>query len=111
LSEISSDVVIRDDVESHRYVAEIDGARVGMAVYHLRGGRHFFVHTEVDSEHEGQGIGTRLVREALDDVRNKGGLVVPICPLFAAYIESHQEYETLVDRAIMDRLDSKAGSA
>jgi predicted GNAT family acetyltransferase len=100
--------VIRDDQASHRYVAEIDGNRVGMAVYHLRDGRYFFVHTEVDTEHEGQGIGTRLVREALDDVRDRGGLVVPICPLFAAYIDVHQEYDAIVDHDIMNRLEGKA---
>jgi len=99
------DVTIRDDTEGHRYIVEVDGQRAGMAVYHLRGGRHFFVHTEVDSEYEGKGIGKELVRYALDDVREQGGLVVPICPFFAAFIERHPEYDEIVDQQITERIN------
>lgn len=98
-------VRIWDDDENHRYVLEVDGQQAGLAVYHLRGGRHFFVHTEVDDAHSGRGLGTRLVKHALDDVRSAGGSVVPICPLFAAYVKRHTEYDELVDHEIMDRVD------
>lgn len=96
---------IRDDPENHRYVVEIDGKVVGFAEYHLRGGRHFFVHTEVDDEHTGRGLGTALVKGALDDVRAAGGAVVPLCPLVASYIKRHPEYEDLVDQDIVARID------
>lgn len=99
------DVRIWDDRENHRYALEVDGQPAGMAVYHLRGGRHFFVHTEVDDEFAGRGLGTRLVKFALDDVREGGGSVVPLCPLFAAYIQRHTEYDDLVDHEIMARVD------
>jgi hypothetical protein len=81
-----------------------------MAVYHLRGGRHFFVHTEVDEEFSGRGLGTRLVKQALDEVRDAGGKVVPLCPLFAAYIGRHPEYQDLVDEEIMDRVNRTTNS-
>lgn len=97
--------VVRDDPDNHRYVIEVEDEVVGKAVYHLRGGRHFFVHTEIDEEHTGQGLGTTLVKSALDDVRQAGGAVVPICPMFAAYIKRHPEYEVLVDQEIMERVD------
>ncbi|MFP3883157.1 MAG: GNAT family N-acetyltransferase [Actinomycetota bacterium] len=96
---------IRDDPENHRYVVEIDGEVVGFAEYHLRGGRHFFVHTEVDDEHTGRGLGTALVKGALDDVRAAGGAVVPLCPLVASYIKKHPEYGDLVDQEIVERID------
>jgi predicted GNAT family acetyltransferase len=105
LSEEQQNVRIWDDEENHRYALEVDGQRAGMAVYHLRGGRHFFVHTEVDEEFTGKGLGTRLVRYALDDVREAGGSVVPLCPLFAAYIKRHPEYDDLVDHEIMARVE------
>jgi predicted GNAT family acetyltransferase len=97
--------VVRDDPEKGRYVIELDGQEVGFAEYHLRGGRHFFVHTEVDDQFTGRGLGTHLVKESLDDVRESGGAVVPLCPLFAAYIERHPEYLDLVDQEIMQRID------
>lgn len=96
---------IRDDPENHRYVVEVDDEVVGFAEYHLRGGRHFFVHTEVDDEHTGRGLATALVKGALDDVRAAGGVVVPLCPLVASYIKRHPEYEDLVDREIVARID------
>lgn len=100
-----NELTIRDDPETHRYVMEIDGKVVGFAEYHLRGGRHFFVHTEVDDEHTGRGLGTALVKGALDDVRAAGGAVVALCPLVAAYIKRHPDYEDLVDQEIVARID------
>jgi predicted GNAT family acetyltransferase len=105
VSENHEDIRIWDDTDNHRYVLEVDGQRAGMAVYHLRGGRHFFVHTEVDDEYSGRGLGSRLVKYALDDVQEAGGKVVPLCPLFAAYIGRHPEYQVLVDEEIMARVD------
>lgn len=100
------DIQIHDDTEEHRYVIDVDGERAGLAVYHLRGGRHFFVHTEVDSKFGGMGLGQKLVRYALDDVRGQGGLVAPICPFFAAFIKRHPEYDDIVDHQIMDRINN-----
>ena len=105
MSDEQQNVRIWDDEENHRYALEVDGQPAGMAVYHLRGGRHFFVHTEVDDAFSGRGLGTRLVKHALDDVRAAGGSVVPLCPLFAAYIERHPEYDDLVDHEIMARVE------
>ena len=98
-------VIIRDVPDDHRYVIEVDGEVAGLAVYHLRGGRHFFVHTEVSPDYSGRGLGQQLVRFALNDVRSQQGVVVPICPFFAAYIRRHPEYEDLVDRQIMERIE------
>ncbi len=105
MSDEHEDVRIWDDQDNHRFALEVDGQPAGMAVYHLRGGRHFFVHTEVDDEFSGRGLGTRLVKTALDEVREAGGKVVPLCPLFAAYIERHPEYQDLVDEEIMARVE------
>ena len=102
----STPPLFRDDSENHRYVAEIDGTTIGLAVYHLRGGRHVFVHTEVDPEYERQGIGSALAKYALDDVKAQGGSVVPICPFIAAWIRRHPEYDALVDHDLLDRINS-----
>lgn len=104
---LQDEVRIWDDKDNHRYALEVGGEQVGMAVYHLRGGRHFFVHTEVDDSYSGRGLGTRLVKFALDDVRQNGGKVVPLCPLFAAYIKRHPDYDDLVDNEIVARIDAK----
>lgn len=104
-------VEIRDDPEEGAYVIEVDGERAGKAVYHMRGGRHLFVHTEIDDRFSRMGLGTRLVQYALDDVRAKQGTMVPICPFFAAYLKRHPEYEDVVDRELTDRIHRARGKS
>lgn len=101
---------LRHDPDNHRYVAEIDGEIVGVAVYHLRNDRHIFVHTEVDLAHEGGGVGSALARYALDDVKNNGGTVVPVCPFIASWIRRHPEYDELVDQKLLDRINGVTSS-
>jgi predicted GNAT family acetyltransferase len=86
-------------------VVDVDDEVVGRAVYHLRGGRYFFVHTEIDLDHEGKGLAAILIGEALDEVRARGALVVPLCPYVAGFIERHPGYRDLVDWDVLDRLD------
>jgi hypothetical protein len=102
---VSADVEVRDDPENHRYLLQLDGEVIGVAVYHERGGRRFFVHTEVDPEHEGEGLGTTLARGALDDVRAMGVKIVPLCPFIAGFIERNPEYAEMIDRPLLDRIN------
>jgi predicted GNAT family acetyltransferase len=74
-----------------RYEARIGGRRVGVAEYHVSGGRVIFPHTEVDPELEGRGIASRLARRALDDARERGQRVVPACSFFRVYLDRHPE--------------------
>lgn len=100
-------IEIRDDPEEGAYVIDVDGERAGKAVYHMRGGRHLFVHTEIDDHYSRMGLGTKLVRYSLDDVRAKQGTMVPICPFFASYLERHPEYEDIVDQELAARINRR----
>jgi predicted GNAT family acetyltransferase len=53
-------------------------------------------HTEVPQELSGRGIGSRLARGVLDDIRAAGLKVVAKCPFMAGYIGKHPEYADLV---------------
>mgnify|MGYP005815553087 CR=1 FL=1 len=96
-----SSTIVRDDPDRHRYEILVDGRVAGFAAYHVRGGRYFFVHTEIADEFEGQGLGSQLARAALDDVRTKSALVVPLCPFIAAWIDKHPDDAYLVDRELL----------
>ena len=54
------------------------------------------VHTEVDPGEEGHGIGTELVRGALDQVRASGRGVMPLCAFVSAFIRDNPAYQDLV---------------
>lgn len=87
---------VRDDPEESRYEIR-DGDRVlGLAAYERRGDTMVFTHTEVDPGAGQDGLGSTLVRAALDDVRAKGASVVPLCPFVRGWIDRHQEYADLV---------------
>jgi predicted GNAT family acetyltransferase len=106
----SPEIIVHDDAEHDRYVVEVDGKVAGYTVYHIRGGRYFFVHTEIKLGFGGQGVGSMLARHALDDVREKGGMIIPICPFIRAFVDEHPEYESLVDHELWDRIHSRLHS-
>ena len=101
--------MIRDAPDEHAYVIEVGEERAGKAVYRVREGRHVFVHTEIEPGFAGAGLGTMLVRFALEDIRSQGRLAVPICPFFASFIEEHPEFLDIVDQEMLDRYRSRAG--
>jgi uncharacterized protein len=96
---------VRDNPDQHRFeIYDGDGRLAGFARYARRPGRVLFVHTEVDPEFEGRGMGSKLAMGALDAVRATGERVVPLCPFVAHYIEKHPAYADLVDTDLVDRL-------
>jgi len=48
---------------------------------------------------EGRGVGSKLIRAALDSARDRGLKVIPICPFVKAFIVRHPEYQALVEHA------------
>jgi uncharacterized protein len=74
-----------------------DGELAGEILYRRLPGALALVHTEVDPKR--QGLGSELVKGALDDMRERGLNVVPVCPFVIAYIRRHPEYADLVVEA------------
>ena len=64
----------------------VDGEVAGQLVYRTDGTRRTLVHTEIDPAFEGQGLGSHLAAGALDDARQRGFTVVPLCPFVTAYL-------------------------
>jgi predicted GNAT family acetyltransferase len=90
------ETTVRDNPEQTRYEIR-DGDRVlGHADYDRSGDTTVFIHTEVDPDAGQDGLGSTLVRAALDDVRAKGGSVVARCSFVRGWIERHPDYAELV---------------
>jgi predicted GNAT family acetyltransferase len=89
---------IRDNIEKHRFEADLGDGSFAIAEYNLLHGKIVFTHTEVPPAHEGQGIGSSLIRFALASARERSLQVIPICPFFA-YIKKHEEVQDLLDPA------------
>jgi uncharacterized protein len=90
---------IHDNRDRHRFELDLGDGTIAIAEYNLLRGKIVFTHTEVPPSHEGQGIGSALIRHALAAARERGLQVIPICPFFAAYIKKHAEEQDLLDPA------------
>src|SRR3954451_285101 len=101
----SSDPVVTDVPDQHRFEIRLDGELAGFAVYHRRGGRIYLVHTEIDPRFEGKGLGSALARAVLAAERAAAEPVVPLCPFMRSYIDRHPDQAALVDQEMLARID------
>lgn len=88
-----SDVV--DNRNEHRFELNVDG-HIAAAYYKRAGNVITFNHTEVPAELGGKGIGSKLVKTALDQVRADGLQVVAQCPFVKGWIDKHPGYADLL---------------
>jgi uncharacterized protein len=86
---------VRDNANAGQYELAVDGKSAVLA-YMRDGGTIRLTHTEVPPELEGRGIGSRIVKHALDKARADGEKVAPWCPFVRAYVDRHPEYRDLV---------------
>lgn len=90
------EITVADHPEAARYELTVDGERVGFVTYRQSPGVITFLHAEVDPSQERRGLGSQLVRGALDDARARGLAVRPVCPFVQWFIETHEGYRDLL---------------
>ncbi len=88
---------IVDDPDTKRFRAWLGDELAGYSEYEAEPGRIVFTHTVVRPKFEGRGIGSRLAKFAVDEVRGRGLRITPICPFVRAYLEGHRDYDAIVD--------------
>jgi predicted GNAT family acetyltransferase len=84
-----------DNLTKQRFELEVEG-HIAAAYYRLEADTITFLHTEVPKELGGKGIGSRLVKGALDQVRRDGRKVVVQCPFVKGYMDKHPETADLL---------------
>jgi len=100
------DPTVVDASEQSRFEVHADGRLAGFAEYCFKDpGLIVFTHTEIDDAFEGRGLGSALVRAALDAARARGLAVRPDCPFVRRYIARHSDaYLDLVPEELRSRL-------
>jgi predicted GNAT family acetyltransferase len=93
---MNQDIVnqVRDNAAKQRFELAIDGA-IAFSNYTRDGATLTFMHTEVPPALGGRGIGSKLVRGALDLARTQNLKVKAKCPFVRAYLDKHPEYSDL----------------
>jgi uncharacterized protein len=89
------DAEVTNNEAKARYELTVDG-HTALAAYKVRPDHLTFYHTEVPPALEGRGIGKRLIKAALDDVRRRGLKLVATCPFVRHYIDTHPEERDLL---------------
>jgi uncharacterized protein len=79
----------------HRYQLTVDG-HTAATYYRMADGVITFVHTEVPPELGGKGVGSKLIRGALDQVRADGLRVIAECEFVKAFIGKNAAYQDLL---------------
>jgi predicted GNAT family acetyltransferase len=96
---MSADVVVRDNPEQRQFEAYVDDKLAGFSAYDLTDGGIMIMHTEVDDAFEGQGVGSAMVRQMLDQIRADGARKVTVlCPFVNMWLRRHPDYQELTRR-------------
>jgi uncharacterized protein len=93
---MATEVRVDDNRDQHRYEAHVGDRLAGFADYKLATELIVLTHTEVDPAFEGQGIGGKLARAAMDDVRDRGLQALLICPFMNRWVKRRPDYHGLV---------------
>lgn len=93
---MSPKIATSDNAERERYEIRSDGEPAGFLTYRLRPESIELVHTEIDEEFEGHGLGSQLIVFALDDARARKLAVLPFCPFVNDFMRRQRQYVDLV---------------
>ncbi len=86
-------VTVLEIAEANRYEAlDESGVVAGFVQYADSQRARLLFHTEVDDAFEGQGVGSTLAQQALDQALATGREVRVSCPFIKTWIEKHPEY-------------------
>ena len=83
------------DPKVGRFKIEVEGLKAVLD-YEMQGNAMIFTHTGVPRPLEGQGVGGRLAKTALEYARVNSHKVVPACEFMYVYIRRHPEYQEMV---------------
>ena len=89
------DADIRNNAEARRYELPVDG-EVAVVMYNLSGQNLMITETLVPPALEGRGLASGLAKHVIGDARNRGLLILPVCPFFAGYLQKHPEHVDIV---------------
>lgn len=90
---MSEDPVVVDRPEKSRFELMRGDELLGWLEHRPAGESVILAHTEVLPGHEGEGLGGKLVRGAMETLAADGKTVIPICAFAAAYIDRHPEMQ------------------
>ncbi|MBW8305126.1 MAG: N-acetyltransferase [Brevundimonas sp.] len=90
-----TDAGIRDNTDAHRYELPV-GDDLAVVTYNLSGQNLMITETLVPEALEGLGGARRRAGHVVEDARNRGLLILPVCPFFSAWLQKHPGHADVV---------------
>lgn len=80
-----------------RFYIEMDNKIMAEMTYVWAGETRIIIdHTEVDVSLKGQGVGKKLVAEAVQFAREKGIKIMPLCPFAQAVFDKEKDFSDVL---------------
>lgn len=99
MSEEKQAITLEDGDTKGRYVfTGEDGTQAEMTFSHVGKTQIIIDHTEVPDAFRGQGVGVRLVERAVEDARQSGLKIIPLCPFANAQFRRHPEWADVLKK-------------
>lgn len=90
------EIRVVDNAEAGRFELYVAGEVAGILDYERTADTITFTEIATDLRRAGQGLGLKLVRQALDAVSAEGLSVLPVCPFVRDFIQRRTVYLDLV---------------
>ena len=88
--------IFLNNKEQERYELHVNGS-FAFAEYVVDDeGIVHMTHTNVPVELQGQGLASELIKKSLQNIKEQGRKVYPVCPFVIAYIKKHTEWMSIV---------------
>ncbi|MGY5808174.1 GNAT family N-acetyltransferase [Rhizobium sp. LEGMi198b] len=91
------DIRNEDNASGGRYAATIEGHEAEMTFSRASPKLIIIDHTAVPDALRGKGVGQALALHAVDEARNGGWKIIPLCPFFKAQAQRHEEWRDVVN--------------
>lgn len=95
---MTADITVTRNDEKSRYEIHVEDELGGyVTIEPSDNGSVVVPHTEIDPAFKGEGLGSRLVGEALADLARRGDTVTPTCPFVVHYLRENEVAGLIVD--------------
>ncbi|SMC40193.1 GNAT family N-acetyltransferase [Rhizobium sp. RU36D] len=89
-------IKLEEGASGGRYVLSENGAEAVMTYSRASAQLIIVDHTEVPDAMRGTGAGSRLAAHAINEARNGGWKIIPLCPFMKSQVDRHPEWRDVV---------------
>ena len=79
----------------NQFEIDIDG-QIAFIEFSREANKIYLTHTEVPQSLRGRGIGSKIIKQSLEYIKNQNLTLIPLCSFVAHYVNNHPEWHSLL---------------